>query len=102
MGLVDLIVTTAVGLIVTGVLSFVGKQLFDLIKRVQELAASMVVLNESYQRTMIKVARSHSYAFQELKVNGSAKRALELTNEAEDIITGRDDCNAVVAMGCED
>ena len=110
------IVNAIIGVVVSGALGAVWVVAAKILKSMRNFEANMNVMLASDEvkaanivkilevdRHMIKAIRSHSYAFRELGVNGSATKALEHADMAENILNGRSDENAQAAMtaNCE-
>ena len=115
--MIDTIVTTAIGVIVTGTLGAIAlgakkilKSMDRFDKNMNLMLASDAVKAENIvkllevQRYIIKATRSHSYAFRELGANGSVTKALGHIDRAEDALNGRasDNAHAAMVADCEE
>jgi hypothetical protein len=75
---------------------------FEKLIAINDVQSDNIIVLKKAWLEVIKALRSHSYAFRELKVNGSATRALEHIGAAENIINACDDKNAEAAMKSKD
>ncbi len=107
----EFIMTAAIGTVVSGALTVVGVVAAKILRSMRRFEANIIKMLASdevkaanitkileVERHMVKASRSHSYAFRELGVNGSATKALEHADAAEDILNGRASENAQAAM----